>query len=157
MTRTRPPVRLLAATLALAACHGSDPAPNACTGQAEPAVVVELTDAVTGAPVAGATVTLSEGAFVETMFEGPPGTYQGGLERPGLYQVDVRADGYAPERREGVRAWEALCGPVTQTLHIALRPEGGTPAIWMAEVEVDERTIWTFVWIREAGAPTPFR
>ena len=117
----RIPVSLRLILLLTVACHGRTD-PLICTAVAEPAVVVELRDAVTLAPIVGATAILSEGAYSETMFEGPDALYSGGFERPGTYQVDITATGFAAVTRAGITAPAGPCGPVTQNVTIDMQP-----------------------------------
>ncbi|MCA8953166.1 MAG: hypothetical protein KDE27_26885 [Planctomycetes bacterium] len=113
--------RLVLPLLLVAACTNGELEPPICTGLAEPAVVVDLRDAATKEPIVGATARLSDDSgFDEAMYEGPPGTYSGGHERPGTYRVDIAAAGYASAERADVTAPAGTCGPVTQYLAIEL-------------------------------------
>lgn len=107
----------LATLLSVAACHGRRVDATVCTGEAEPAVVVEVLG-----PTSGATVVLREGSYQEVLLEVQPGEFRGGFERPGTYRVEVSATGFASQTVEGVVAAALACGPDTQTLTITLQP-----------------------------------
>lgn len=87
---------LLAATLALQSCSWMN---DDCTLVGRAAVNAYVSDASTkGIPTSTPTLILVDGAYreeVSTPFPGSnPLNYAAGLERPGRYQVTVRADGY---------------------------------------------------------------
>jgi len=79
-----------------------------CTAHIAPGITVTITDSVSGEPRAADAVALArEGAFVDTL--GPAGfqanvmvSRQGAYERPGFYDVVVRAPGYADWVQSGV-------------------------------------------------------
>ena len=125
-----------------AACDNGVGGSLACPAIAEPAVVVWLTDALTGDPVRGATATLREGSYIETMSE-VDGAYRGGLERPGTYDLLVTAAGYVDETRTGIAAAALPCGPNTQELAIAMQPLG-VPATLIvgSDHAVDLLPVW---------------
>ena len=88
--------------LALAAIGGCGVfEPRVCTLQIEPGIRVTIIDSVSGEPRAADAVALArDGAFVDTLgpavFEGNVMiSRQGADERPGFYEVVVRAPGYA--------------------------------------------------------------
>ncbi len=105
--------------LVAASCSSRDDS-TACTLEAEAAVVVQLVAAGDNTPVTGATLVLSEGPYSATMSEGPDGTYYGGFERPGTYQVEATAPGYQTETVTDIVARALQCGPETQRITIAL-------------------------------------
>lgn len=107
----------LAAFLLVAACHPRGVDSTACTGEAEPAVVVHVLG-----PASGATVVLREGAYQETLMEVQAGEFRGGFERAGTYRVEISATGFASQAVDGVVAAQLACGPDTQTLTITLQP-----------------------------------
>ncbi len=81
-----------------------------CTAQYVYAVTVEVQDALTGGPPSSTpTGTLTDGGYRETMESYGGQFLQGGGERPGTYDVEVRADGYRPWRVEGVEAGHDGC------------------------------------------------
>lgn len=75
--------------------------PPVCTTEFVYGLNVTLTNA-DGQPVSGATVTLSEGAYVETMEELSDGTYVGAGERAGTYTLTVEAGAFEPVTIEGI-------------------------------------------------------
>ncbi len=100
-----------------------------CTASIEPAVTVTVFDARTGLPAAeGATATLTDGAFTETMqpstFDGN-GTLtglQGASERAGTYTVRVTKPGYTAFERSGVAVTRNECHVNTVRLRADLVP-----------------------------------
>ncbi|MDE2806262.1 MAG: hypothetical protein OXN18_14065 [Gemmatimonadota bacterium] len=81
-----------------------------CTAQYVYAVTVEVQDSLTGGPPGSTpTGTLADGGYRETMESYGGQFLQGGGERPGTYDVEVRADGYRPWRVEGVEAGHDGC------------------------------------------------
>ena len=116
------PSLALALALWAQACSQVQESPAfACPAIAEPAVVVELFDSQTHESIEGATLLLSEGAYLEEM-SGFEGRYQGGLERPGTYRVEIFAEGYDYAAVDEVVAPEGPCGPITQQLVVELDP-----------------------------------
>lgn len=81
-----------------------------CTDVGGYAVQVEVRDAATRAPATeGAVLTVTDGAYVDSMRGGPggPPVLAAAPERPGTYLVEVRRAGYAPWARSGVRVERA--------------------------------------------------
>ncbi len=107
----------------LVSCNNHHPTQQNCTLEAEPAVVVQLTDAGTSQPVSGATITLSEGlTYSVVMAEGSAGVYSGAFERPGTYDLAISAAGYTPQTVSAITAPSGPCGPVTQQVQVAMSP-----------------------------------
>lgn len=76
-----------------------------CTDQYVYAVTVEVRDSVTGGPLGSPpTGILTDGQYREDMELHGDLTLQGGGERPGTYEIEVRAAGYHAWRMEGVEA-----------------------------------------------------
>ena len=97
---------LLALPLVLGACDIFDS--QLCTAHIAPGITVTIVDSVSGDPRAAEAVAVArEGTFVDTL---RPGGHQGGVlislqgadERPGTYEVVVRAPGYADWVRRNV-------------------------------------------------------
>lgn len=88
---------------ALAGCESSSTGTIACPTVALPALVLRVLDRTTGAPVvAGTSATAIDGAWSEA-FRGPlpelvtdttAFPFAAAYERPGTYQIEVRAPGY---------------------------------------------------------------
>lgn len=120
----------LGAVLAAAACDDASLEPIACTAVAMPAVVVRVHDALSGAPlVAGVSLVLQDGAFVDSVRVGDPPPWYGETittprtyERPGTYEVRVRREGYGPWARAGVVVRADACHVATVTLDVGLLP-----------------------------------
>jgi hypothetical protein len=104
------------------ACGGSRG--FACTQVAEPAVALQLRDAVTGNPVDGATAVLSDSIFQQVMVGVGDGRYFGGFERQGTYRVAVARAGYQLAFLADIVVPGTRCGPTTQAVEIQLVPQG---------------------------------
>jgi hypothetical protein len=100
-----------------------------CTTEARSGIVVDVTDADTGLPIATATVTLAEGDYVEVLGpdDGFDGSYAGAWERAGVYEVEVIAAGYAPGAANGVRVEQDDCHVDGVRIAIALEPTPPPP------------------------------
>lgn len=125
MIRRLPRLSPLLLVLPLAACPNPF-AGTACTTEARPAISVEVLDASTGASAAaGATLIARDGAFADTVVvPDHPGIRSVGVahERPGVYTVLVRKEGYYEWSREGVRVRDAECHVRTVELEARLEP-----------------------------------
>lgn len=104
-----------------------------CTASVEPAIVVEIRDARTGAAVAAnARGAIRDGAYVDSLrpaaFTGVDTTSMfsraAGLERAGTYDVEVVRAGYQPWRMDDVRVRRDECHVVTRHLDARLEPIG---------------------------------
>jgi hypothetical protein len=137
MTSRNVRAAVVAATLAalplLTAACGNFVDGGACTASIEPAVVVEIRDARTGAPLAsGASGVVAEGTYADSLrpYEGAGGTTpslfsrRAADERPGTYAVTVAHPGYQTWTATGVRAGSDACHVRTQRLRAALQPAG---------------------------------
>ena len=95
-----------------------------CTEEARPGVLVTLTDAATGEPISGATMTLTEDGFewilVESSSSIIPGVYSGVSERPGIYTLNVRADGYHEVVREDIVVEADICHVQTASIEVQM-------------------------------------
>ena len=81
----------LAGALSLPGCLET----QACTTEFRFGVNVTVRNANGGAPVVGATVTIVEGTYSETLSPiGPAGSYAGAGEREGGYTLSVSAPGF---------------------------------------------------------------
>jgi len=104
---------------------------SSCSSSVEPAVVVEIRDARTGASLAAsATGVVRDNSYVDSLrpHEGR-GTAPFALtsraaadERPGTYSVQVYSPGYRMWAREGVRVTRDECHVRTQRLTAGLEP-----------------------------------
>ena len=115
---------LLMGAMALAACDAFGP--RLCPDSVNPAIVVEVRDAVSGGPAAVNSVgTLRSGAFIETIE--PLGELTLISERAGVgtYRVEVRKAGYRDWVADDVRVRETggACSAIqTVTLRATLEP-----------------------------------
>ena len=81
-----------------------------CDDQLVYAVTVEVRDSLTGGLLSSTpTGILTDGQYRETMKLSPNQILFGGGERPGTYDVAVRAEGYLPWRMQGVEAQHDGC------------------------------------------------
>ena len=85
-------ISLLTALLASVSCTLPDPI--ACTAIFVYGVTATVTDHDTGSPVAGAMLTLTDGAYMEEMESFQNGDFVGAGERPGTYSLTATAPGY---------------------------------------------------------------
>ena len=93
-----------------------------CTAEWVSGVTVNLTDAATGEPITGATLTLTEGDYTETMENPGSGFYSGAGERPGTYTLTIGATGYESQTRTDLVVHDAPCHVIPVELDIALTP-----------------------------------
>jgi hypothetical protein len=86
--------------------------PAVCPGAINAAITVRVLDSSTGQALGVAPVgVLTDGAYVETMvFD--EGYLAGGVGRPGTYDAEVIAPGYALWRADGIIAKPAECTKV---------------------------------------------
>lgn len=107
---------LLSALIALAACASGD-----CMSIAVPALVVDITDACTGTPLAGGSTVIARAAGnVDSIAVAPAArsartvTFPEGTLKPGLYTVEVRRDPYQTWIRSDVTIRDSgYCGHVS--------------------------------------------
>jgi len=97
-------------------------------GVAGVAIVIEVTDAETGASlVDGARGAISDGSYIDSLrvrTSGTVPTLQAGNDRPGRYDVTVLHPGYQTWHASQVEVGVDGCGGVSsRVLHADLRPE----------------------------------
>ena len=103
------------------ACSGRDLI--ICTTNFAPAVVVEIRDSTTGAPLAqGARGAVQEGTFIDSLRPLSSTTLQAAGERPGIYTVTVVHPGYSQWLRTDVHVQRGECHVQTVTLQALLQP-----------------------------------
>lgn len=98
-----------------------------CTTDVRFGIVVEVRDAVTGAPAAtSARLTVRDGEYVETVETPWPATdaliLQAAAERRGTYDVTVQKSGYLDWTRADVRVREDECHVIPVQLDARLPP-----------------------------------
>ena len=102
-----------------------EPPPIVCTASIDPGLTVRVTDARTGEGVMGATVTATDGDYVEVL--DPPGSssgsHVGAYERPGTYTLTIEAQGYVSQTIEDVVVERGVCH-----VHMVWRTVELTPA-----------------------------
>ena len=87
-----------------------------------PAVEVNLTNAQTGAPISGATLTLIDGEYSETLQESGSGAYLGAFGRSATYTLMIQAEGFTQATLEALEAASDECGVVTSAYPVQLDP-----------------------------------
>jgi hypothetical protein len=113
-----------------AACakQGAREASVVCTLEARSSFAVTAVDSMSGAPIRGATVRVTEGAFSDTLVAQPSGTnpYSGVVyERGGTYAVSVSHPDYRPWQRAAVTVTRDQCHVQTQQLTARLQRRAG--------------------------------
>ena len=117
---------MLIATLA-SACDLMGP--SDCPLSVEPAIVVRITDARTGAPrAAGARGIVRDGEYTDSLIPssmdgaGVMLTRQAAEERPGLYDITIEHDGYETWVRRFVWVGSGECNVNTRRIDAELMP-----------------------------------
>lgn len=111
--------------LSLSACGLVEP--MVCTTEAVPALVVEVRDAVTGAPAAADAIGRAEdGDFNAVLVGSDRGVdalnLYGAFERAGTYRITVQKSGYAAWQKVGVDVSRDECHVRTVHLRADLQP-----------------------------------
>ncbi len=111
---------IAALPLALLGCQGSSPSPSrACTAVYAYGLSITVTDAVTAAPVEDVTTEIRDGTgWVDPYLTVLGNTVMGAGERPGVYTITVRKDGYADWTRSGVTVTMTLDRCHVQGVHL---------------------------------------
>ena len=105
---------------------------TACTLEAVFGVNISLTDEA-GTPVAGATLTLRDGAYVEMMSEVGPGNYAGAVERAGNYDLTIEANDLATVTLQNLSVLAGECHVTPVARNVVLPPPGtGITGIMLA-------------------------
>jgi hypothetical protein len=86
-------ITLLTTLLASVSCTIL-PDPIACTAIYAYGITATVTDQDTGSPIPGATLTLTDGVYVEEMESFQTGDFVGAGERAGTYSLTATAPGY---------------------------------------------------------------
>ncbi len=96
--------------IAVVGCTPGAPVDDiACTEIFVYGVNVTVTDADSGDPVLGATLTLTEDGFSETLIEMSDGAYAGAGERAGTYTLTVDANDFVSQTIENIVVTEDEC------------------------------------------------
>ena len=98
---------------------------NRCTPSIEPAIIVTVSDAQTGASLE-ANILVQDGKFQETLnLRGITAAgqimYGGAFERPGQYTISVAKDGYKTVVLKQIKVTKEHCHVVTRKLRVALK------------------------------------
>jgi hypothetical protein len=118
--RVFPATACLAAAALLAGCQDG---PTACDLAGRAGIVVQVTDAATGAPLSdGLHGAATSGDYRETLIASESGLV-GLHERPGTYTIRIERDGYLPWDSAGIRVRQSgACHVGTSTLSVPLQP-----------------------------------
>jgi hypothetical protein len=114
-------------------CSALDPRAGEylCTADMRPAVIVEIRDARTNAPLAlGALGVVRDGAYVDSLRPAEALTADmntlvsraAAHERPGVYAIEMQRAGYASFAASDVRVDRDACHVVTARVQAALTP-----------------------------------
>ncbi len=101
-------------------------------------VNVTVTDAESGDPVSGATLTLTEGDFSETLIEINAGAYAGAGERAGTYTLTVDASDFVSQTIQSIVVTEDECHVIPVSRDVVLTEAG------VGSVQVDESLLRDF-------------
>ena len=98
---------------------------NRCTPSIEPAIIVTVSDAQTGASLE-ANIVVQDGQFQETLnLRGVTAAgqimYGGAFERPGRYTINVSKDGYKTVVLKSIKVTKDHCHVLTRKLKVALK------------------------------------
>ena len=96
--------------------------PQPCTLEFIYGVIIIVTDE-RGDAIQGATATLTEGTYSETMEARPTGFYVGAGERAGMYSLTVEADGYETATIDEIVVEADECHVMNEFYVVALEPE----------------------------------
>ena len=93
-----------------------------CDNSVDPAVLVAVQDSVTNLPIVGDHVvgTLSEGAFTERM-GWRDSKLVGGGDRPGNYEVEIRAEEYLTWTRSCIIVEPGVVCPIDEPAELTAR------------------------------------
>lgn len=102
--------------LTVIACACGEFGPTLCTTSVEPAIEIEVRDAVTAEPIAGEVGGLiRDGSFEDSLRvsrldgQGRPVSLRAGDERPGVYAVLLRSEAYEDWDTAGVQVNRGEC------------------------------------------------
>ena len=95
-----------------------------CTEIFVSGVNVSVTDE-NGDPISGATLTLTEGDFSETMIELRAGEYVGAGERAGTYTLTIEAEDFEPVTIDDIVVDADECHVIPVMLEVSLTPRRG--------------------------------
>lgn len=82
---------------------------------------VTVTDDM-GDPVSGATLTLTEGTYTETMAEFQTGQFAGAGERAGTYTLTVEASGFEPVTLNNIQITADECHVIPVNQDVTMTP-----------------------------------
>lgn len=122
-------LQMMLAVMLVVYTGGCDFGNPVCTGEAEPAVLVEVRHAQTGLPEAdGVRGVLVEDGYTDSLIiweeteEDVPLALAGGFERAGTYTVEINKSGFETWRRDGIRVEDGECGPKIRRLTARIEP-----------------------------------
>jgi hypothetical protein len=95
---------------------------EACTAIFAYGLSIDVTDAVTGAPLEGVSAEVRDGDFVDPYVSVFGSTVVGAGERAGVYTVVIRKEGYRDWTRSGIVVTADRCHVMGVHLDAALEP-----------------------------------
>jgi hypothetical protein len=118
----------VAGLILCAAGCGDTTGPGICTAQYVYGLNVEVRDALSHEPAAaGAMITASDGAYVDTLRVMPDGLLAlGAGERAGVYTLTIRKPGYQVWESIGIRVDRDRCHVHPVVLQVGIQPLGKT-------------------------------
>ena len=129
---------MLVAVVAAAGCE-LDPE-RVCDEAVIPAVTVVVRDSVANTPIAQdleLVGILRDGSYTESMWRWRS-ELSGGDDRPGNYEVEIRAEGYQTWTRSGIVVEPGAVCPIDYPAELTARlvPETGLPAVSASPISV---------------------
>mgnify|MGYP001569523953 CR=1 FL=1 len=112
---------LMLSCLPLASCIPF-PFGIACTANYAYGLTATVTNALTGARIDNATLTLVDGAYQETMQSFPGGDYVGAGERAGTYALTATATGFQTQTLDNIIVTADVCHVHGVHVDIMLQP-----------------------------------
>lgn len=122
MTSQHGTVLLVLMTFCLSGAVCYMPPGQACTGLFAYGVNATVTNAITGAPINNATLTLVEGSYQEVMQSFPTGDYVGAGERAGTYDLTASAQGFQTQTIDNIVVTADPCHVQGVHLDVKLQP-----------------------------------
>jgi hypothetical protein len=124
MPRNSPMLRRrIALLIPLIACG----CPTNCPEDDDPVVglVISARNSGNGIPIVNPTITLTDGAYQETMIPRDPTgiTFMGAVERAGTYTVTIQKEGFKTTTVQNVNVPQRFCHVQTQTLTVNIPPQ----------------------------------
>lgn len=115
-------MRITLSALLILCLAGCDTGPIACTLLYAYGLSATVADANTGAAITNATLTLTDGAYQETMQTFPSGDYVGAGERAGTYTLTASAPGYQDKTIPNIVVTRDQCHVMGVHVDVQMQP-----------------------------------